>query len=90
MNWKPEELELIARLGKMQHSLKNVAIALQVPEIDLLAEFENEESEAFKAYHRAKILADLDIREAIYELAKGGSSAAQTLFKQFMDDAKSF
>ena len=88
MNWTAEQSEQIQEFGRTQFKVSDVAIVLQISEMEFLQEMENEQSEAYKAYWKGRLLGEYEIRKSVMELANGGSSAAQTLAKQFIDEAK--
>lgn len=88
MKWTDEKLKFLEELGKAQFSIKQVAIVMEVSHKDFAEVMEDEDSPVFKAYWKGRLLEEMAQRNAVLELAKGGSSAAQALAKSYIDEAK--
>jgi hypothetical protein len=73
---KPEILAAIEELGQLQFSTSEVAIIIEQDE-----KIFEEKPEAFRAYMKGRLIAQRDVRRALLELARQGSTPAQ---KEFM------
>ena len=79
MKLTTEQLNMLERLGATFFTIKEAAIVLQVPYIDLKNQIEDSNSEAHQVYHKGKFQSELEMRESIIKMAKRGSNPAQKM-----------
>lgn len=88
MNWTPEQLQMIEKLGSAWFTMKKCAAVLQVDFQTVQREFRDEKSEAFKAYHRGWYMRELELAEGIQKMAARGSNPAQQMARKILEDAE--
>ena len=89
MGISKEELVEVARMGAAAYTPNQVCFALGLDKAGFITEFANEDSELCAAYFKGFYSSELVIRESVFQLARNGSSPAQTLaLKNFEDTRK--
>lgn len=86
MQFTNEQLDLIEKLGAALFSVKDTAIVLQLPEVELRKEIANTSSSAHARYYKGKLLTELELRESIIALAKRGSNPAQKMLLDILQN----
>ena len=82
MKLNKEQLENLEKLAGLQFSIKEIAITLGVKPADLKKMIAVESSRAYIRYERGRIQVEAEVRKAIQQMAKQGSTPAQ---KQMME-----
>ena len=88
MKWTEKELNALEEFGSHLFKTEEIAILMGVDGHQFAQEMANPASDTYKAYHKGRLVREMKIRASIFELAEGGSAAAQALAKQFMDEIK--
>mgnify|MGYP006928209422 CR=1 FL=1 len=89
MVWTEDELNLAEKCGSAQMSLTEVILIFNhKAENDIVNGLSNKLSDFYQSFHRGRLLTEMQIREAIFEQAKNGSSPAQNLAVQLINDYK--
>jgi hypothetical protein len=86
MEWTSEQLNDLEDMGKLYLSIKECAIALEIKIDDFAIEMKNENSPAFKAYHKGVLNAKVKLIQSVNELASRGSSPAQAMAKKMIEE----
>ena len=73
MEFEQKELDNIQQLSAMFFSLSETALIMEVEENDI-----RNSSIAMQHYNRGRLLSETELRKSIMELAKNGSSPAQS------------
>ncbi len=77
MELTTEQLNEIENLSSLFFSFEDIAALMQLDFKQLVAQFNNLNSDAAKAFKRGKLISEKQIREQIISMAKLGSPAAQ-------------
>jgi|AntAceMinimDraft_2_1070361.scaffolds.fasta_scaffold04047_4 hypothetical protein len=88
MRLTEDQKQTIIDAGKIELSLNNLAILLNVPYTRLQVEFHNSNSEVFKLYEKSRIETNNKIIQALTEKAKAGDKAAVKARTEFMATVK--
>jgi len=83
-----DQLEQVQLAGYYQTKPEAIARALGVDADALMEELERKKSPVREAYYTGRDLAETELKIAVFELAKRGSSEAQKMAKQFIDELK--
>lgn len=84
-----EDLDQVTRMGAAAYTPQQVCFAMGYDKAAFMAEFANEDSELCAAYFKGFYSSELVIRESVFQLARNGSSPAQTLaLKNFEETRK--
>jgi len=84
------ELKELEMLSGVQHSIGDIAIILDVNDVELSSAIRNKNSPEFKAFHRGRLMEETKIRQAIFAAAKDGSGPAQQLAVKMIENIKLF
>ena len=79
---KIENPEMIANFGALGYDAKKISSILGVPEIEILSELKNKDSEFAKLFQKGVDMSEYVIDMKIFDLAKQGDLAAITLFEK--------
>lgn len=88
MQLEKEQLEELERLGGLFFAPEKVAIILQVDKRMLQEAIREEGTLEHQAYWRGFLQSEAEIRQGVLELAKNGSSPAQVMAKELIQEAK--
>lgn len=90
MHLTEDELSGITRMGAAAYTPKQVRFAMGFEKNEFNIAMADEDSEVAAAYFKGFYSNELAIRESVFQLARNGSSPAQTTaLKQFDDTRKS-
>lgn len=79
---KIENEEMIVNFGAFGYDAKKISSILGVPEIEIIEELANKDSELFKLIQKGKDMSDYVIDLKIFQLAKQGDVNAIALFEK--------
>lgn len=79
---KIENAEMIVNFGALGYDVKKMSSILGVPEIEIITELKNKDSEFSKLFQKGADMSEYVIDLKIFELAKQGDLAAVTLFEK--------
>lgn len=79
---KIENPEMIANFGALGYDTKKMSSILGVPEIEILSELKNKDSEFAKLFQKGVDMSEYVIDMKIFNIAKQGDLAAITLFEK--------
>ena len=79
---KIEDPEMIANFGALGYDTKKISSILGVPEIEILSELKNKDSEFAKLFQKGVDMSEYVIDIKIFAHAKQGDLAAITLFEK--------
>ena len=79
---KIESTGMIINFGALGYDAKKISSILDIPEIEILSELKNEDSEFAKLFQKGVDMSEYVIDMKIFELAKQGDLAAITLFEK--------
>jgi hypothetical protein len=88
MQLSKAQLDMLERMGSNFFSARESAIVLEVSEIDLKSLLKDENSAAHKRYYKGYFISLMELREAIIKMAKRGSSPAQKMLLDILQDMK--
>jgi len=88
MNLSNEELTEISRMGAAAYTPNQVCFAMGFSKEEFGVQMKNEDSELCAAYYKGFYSSELVIRESVFQLARNGSSPAQTLALKNFDDTR--
>lgn len=80
-----EQLNMIEQMAGLGFPIAEIAEAIEVDPDSLATEFLTKESISRKRYRKGYLLAQVKLRQRIFTDAGHGSSPAQTLAKNIMD-----
>lgn len=84
----PEELQQIEELAAALMSPKEICVIMQIPFAENIQQFKNPDAEIYQAYHRGKYKTIASSRQFVIKLANEGSSAAQQMMQEFIEELK--
>lgn len=79
---KIENAEMVVNFGALGYDAKKISSILGVPEIEIITELENKDSEFSKLFQKGVDMSEYVIDLKIFELAKQGDLSAITLFEK--------
>ena len=79
---KIENKEMIVNFGALGYDAKKMSSILGVPEIEILSELKNKDSEFAKLFQKGVDMSEYVIDLKIFKMAKLGDLAAITLFEK--------
>lgn len=87
MNLTEEQLEELESVAGLFFSIYEIMIVLEIP-VHMEEEFTEllnykKENPIFKAYHKGRLTADIELRIAIKQAALNGSNPAQNSMREF-------
>lgn len=85
-NLNEEELQLLEDLGGTFFNAAQCAIVLQRESQWFQIQIRDSTTEIYQRYHRGRLLAMHQVRKNALEMAKNGSSPAQSLVEKFIKD----
>ena len=88
MEISEEELGEITRMAAAAYTPKQVCFAMGFDKEAFLTQMKDENSAMCAAYFKGFYSSELTIRESIFQLARNGSSPAQTLAMKNFDDLR--
>ena len=88
MEISKEDLDQVARMGAAAYTPQQVCFAMGFNKSDFELQMQNEDSELCAAYYKGFYSSELVIRESVFQLARNGSSPAQTLALKNFDDTR--
>jgi hypothetical protein len=92
MNLTTQQLEQLKIMAGLFFSVQDILIALEIP-LYLEEEFSNliiceKEHPVFQAYHKGRLTAETQLRQAIRQAALNGSNPAQSTMLEFYNKSK--
>lgn len=89
MEMTDEQLEELESMGELLVTPEDAAVTMGLDCDLLVLELKKPESPLYTAYHSGRIKTELELRKSIIDLAKAGSSPAQTMAVGFLNSLKS-
>lgn len=74
-----EELEEVERLAALYFTPREIALMLQINFSEILPQFDIEDGNFYSSFQSGRLQSEVDLRKGILQLAKAGSSPAQTM-----------
>lgn len=88
MEMSEDMLKEITRMGAAAYTPKQAAFALGFAPAEFCTWLQDENSPVTLAYYKGFYSSELAIREGVFQLARAGSSPAQTLAMKIFDDTR--
>ncbi len=88
MEWNEDALNEVKRLAAAAYTLRQTAFALGIAPGEFMNYMQDENHPACIAYYQGFYSSELSIRESAFQLARAGSSPAQTLSLKFFDETR--
>lgn len=88
MNLTTEQLKAIEDMGDLLLPISLVAANVECSELELRLEFQDRESEAYRAYMRGVGMRQMKLHQAILRSADNGSNPAQVEALKFLAQLK--
>lgn len=88
MDVSKQQLEDITRIAACGYPPKQVAFMAGIKYTDFMDELMNEESEISIAYYTGFFTSECAVRESVMNLARSGSSPAQTTALKIFDETR--
>jgi hypothetical protein len=88
-SFSQEEIAEIEKMAGLCFTPEQIAIVLQVDAEEFRAEYNNTNSQVYLHYQRGSLIHECEVRNSIYQLAKGGSSTAQQQYLALMKERNS-
>lgn len=88
MEWKDEFADNITRMAAAAYTPKQIAFALELPRDKFLLWMQDEKHPASGSFYKGFYSSELAIRENVFQLARSGSSPAQTLAVKLFDETR--
>lgn len=86
MKYSPEQLGIIEQMAALYITPTEIAITLDVPELDLKSDIASADHPARKAYLKGKLSQKIEIRKQMAMLARVGSPAALEMSERALLD----
>ncbi|MFC4261928.1 hypothetical protein ACFOWM_03495 [Ferruginibacter yonginensis] len=83
-----EVLKQIETMGACYFDPMAIALALEIDKDLMRALMQDENSAAYRAYYKGFYTSEFEHRKSIIDLAKSGSSPAQTMVSNILEKAK--
>ena len=92
MNFSEEQLEEAETMASLFYGVDDIMIALEIEPLDQedfrdIIQFSNSHP-MFKAYHKGRLTADIELRTAIKMAAVNGSNPAQNTMINYFNQSK--
>ncbi len=81
-----EEIAEIEKMAGLCFTPEQIAIVLQVDSTEFRAAYNNPNDEVYSYYQRGSLMHESEVRNSIFQLAKGGSSTAQQQYLALMKE----
>lgn len=88
MKLTTDQLDEIESLAAIFYSIKEIALIMELPHVELMEEFRQEDSDVSKRYNKGFLTTDAEIRISEIGLAKRGSTPAQASAAKYKLAAK--
>ena len=88
MSATEDQLNNIELYSGQMFTISDIAIILEMNMQDFRSAIEDPESDIYKAFKRGRLKSEAEIRQAIFDLAKNGSSPAQAVVLDLIEKAK--
>lgn len=84
----PEELQEVERLAALYFTPREIALMLQIKFDEVLLQFDANQGDFYEAFQTGRLQSEVDLRKGIIQLAKAGSSPAQTMAMDLFNKSK--
>ncbi|NCB43565.1 MAG: hypothetical protein EOM59_13245 [Clostridia bacterium] len=81
-----DEIAEIEKMAGLCFTPEQIAIVLQVDATEFRKEYNKDLSEVYLHYQRGALMHETEVRNSVYQLAKGGSSTAQQQYMSLLKD----
>lgn len=81
-----EEIAEIEKMAGLCFTPEQIAIVLEIDPEQFRALYNDKSSEVYLHYQRGALMHESEVRNSIYQLAKGGSSTAQQQYISLLKD----
>ena len=88
MKWTEKQLDNLEELGRLQFAADEAAVVLGVKPDQLLAELADASGRPATRWRKGQLLAEAEIRKAIFTLARQGSTPAQKQFLELVEERR--
>ena len=85
---KEEELAEIGKLAAVFYTPKQIALILELPVAEFVEACSEEGTVCFNAFFGGRLKSEYEVRAAVVQLAKAGSSPAQTMAMQLLNNSQ--
>jgi hypothetical protein len=83
-----EELAEVERLAGLFFSPREIAVMLELHLPEILEQLDSNEGNFYRAFQKGRLQNEVDLRKAIMQLARAGSSPAQTMAMDILNKSK--
>lgn len=83
-----EDLAEIQAFGATFLTPKEIAIIMEMDQHSFIEACSDESTKIYKSYHSGRLKSEFELRQAVYKLAKSGSSPAQTMMLDLINESK--
>lgn len=87
-NFSPDELKQVEELSELFLTPREIARMLQIDCQIILEQIDAEDGQLYEAFMRGRLQSEVDLRKGILQLAKAGSSPAQTMAMDLLNKSK--
>lgn len=81
-----DEIAEIEKMAGLCFTPEQIAIVLQIDASEFREAYNHEDSSVYQYYQRGALMHETEVRNSIYQLAKGGSSTAQQQYLSLMKE----
>lgn len=84
----PEDLAEVENLAGLFFSPREIAVMLELILPEILEQLDNSEGNFYRAFQKGRLQNEVNLRKAIMQLARAGSSPAQTMAMDLLNKSK--
>jgi hypothetical protein len=88
MKYSNEQLDETERLAGLFFKPDKIAKIVGIDQLEFIDQIDNSSSDLSARYWKGRLIEESLQREAVLEMARGGSASAQVLAKQYLDELK--
>ena len=85
---KDEELAEVEALAGLFFSPREIAVMMELMLPEILEQLDNSEGNFYCAFQKGRLQNEVDLRKSIFQLARAGSSPAQTMAMDLLNKSK--
>lgn len=82
MTFTEEQIETIEKVAGLNYTVKQIAMYLDVPLLELQHEFDDKDSEFRYHFDRGRLISQTEIDIAVIDSAKGGNMTSRQQFEK--------
>lgn len=83
-----EELAEVESLAGLFFSPREISLMLELPLPEILEQLDINDGNFYRAFQKGRLQNEVDLRKAIMQLARAGSSPAQTMAMDLLNKSK--